>query len=365
MNLERLLRHLETRLEHLPEAVRSEVRDALREEAARARRFFDPSDTVEAERERRVEAETLREVLEAISRQARLEDTIEEVLRQLARVVDFDSCSLGLIEDGHCRIIAARGFPESARFEGLRFRAPIIDEIRERRWPVSLPDVRADERFVAIEGSGPIRSWAGVPLLVEAEVIGILNLDRQRVDPFSEDDLHRARAVAFSAAAAIRNARLLEQVRDYAQLMEQAVAVDQAVLTRRPLDDVRRALLRGALRVGRFAWALLLEPGPQGAPRVTALSEDGPSAMLGREAPVALWSSLTRRIDPHSTAVLARELGASAPAGEFVLVPLALADEAIAVLVLLDADGDSPADRLLEAYGSRAATAFAHALSER
>ena len=51
---------------------------------------------------------------------------------------------------------------------------------------------------------------------MEGEVIGLLCLDRHRVEPFDEEDLHRAKAVAFSAAAAIRKAQLLEQVRRYA-----------------------------------------------------------------------------------------------------------------------------------------------------
>ena len=57
----------------------------------------------------------------------------------------------------------------------------------------------------------------------------MLCLDRHRVEPFDEEDLHRAKAVAFSAAAAIRKAQLLEKVRRYAALMERVVKVDEAV----------------------------------------------------------------------------------------------------------------------------------------
>src|SRR6266571_4678649 len=113
MNTERLLREVESRLARLAEADRQEVLDAVREEIARERRRVDPELTVEAERERRVEAETFREVLEAINRQARLEDTIEEVLKQVGRVVVFDFAALALVEaGGGFRIIAERGMPE-------------------------------------------------------------------------------------------------------------------------------------------------------------------------------------------------------------------------------------------------------------
>jgi hypothetical protein len=365
MNIERLLRDVDKRLEHVDADVRREVADAIREEAARTRRFHDPAATLETERERRVEAELLRDVLEAINRQARLEDTIEEVLRQLARVVDFDSCSIGLFEDGHCRIIAARGFEDSSKVVGLRFRAPVLDEMRERHWPLSLADVSADPRFAPQVEGGAIRSWAGLPLLVEGQVLGVLNLDRQRVDPFSDDDLHRARTVAFSAAAAIRNATVLEHVRGYAQLMEVVGDVAAAVFARRPLDVLRQTLLRGALRIGRYSWGLLIERREGGAELVAACSAPEHARAVGRAAPAELWTTELRRFDAVASADLGTALDIEAEAGEWLALPLRADERVPAVLVLLDTDGESPAERLLEAYASRAGEAYAHALAER
>src|SRR5262245_28868821 len=122
MNAERLIREVEKRLLGLSESARAEVLDAMREEIGRERRRAeaDPLATLEAERTRRVEAETLREVLEAINRQAMLVETIEEVLKQLARIVVYDTCSLALLEaDGQFRILAARGFGDTEKLVGL------------------------------------------------------------------------------------------------------------------------------------------------------------------------------------------------------------------------------------------------------
>ena len=116
MDTDRLLREIERRLSGLAEQERGSVLDAIREEVARERRRALEPDSVEVERERRLEAETLREVLEAINRQARLEDTIDEVLKQLTRIVTVDACSLALLDaHGRFRIIAGHGFPEGAR----------------------------------------------------------------------------------------------------------------------------------------------------------------------------------------------------------------------------------------------------------
>ena len=361
MDIERLLREVEKRLGGLDEAHRAEALDAMREEFARERRRMTLSFTVEAERERRVEAETLKDVLEAINRQARLEDTIEEVLKQLARIVTFDSCSLALADtEGRFRIIAARGFPDPAKIIGVTFRDPVSDAIRENRWPMPIADVRADDRFVKVEGTEPIRSWAGIPLQVEGEVIGLLSLDRYRVDPFGEEDLHRAKAVVFSAAAAIRKAQLLEQIRRYATLMERVVAVDQAVFAGDSPAAVGRVLLEGALSLAESPGGLLVLADANGG-TVVAARGDAFGGAEGRPAPPELSAAATTRLGTSWVAGVAASLGLTLPNQGMLLVPLPGPRAPVGTLVLLDPPSGTHDDRLVEAYASRAITAYLHA----
>jgi hypothetical protein len=363
MDIERLLREVEKRLGGLDEAHRSEVLDAMREEFARERRRMTLSLTVETERERRVEAETLKDVLEAINRQARLEDTIEEVLKQLARIVTFDSCSLALADtEGRFRIIAARGFPDPAKIIGVAFRDPVSDAIRENRWPMPISDVQTDDRFVKVEGTRLIRSWAGIPLLVEGEVIGLLSLDRHRVDPFEEEDIHRAKAVVFSAAAAIRKAQLLEQIRRYAALLERVVAVDQAVFAGQPLSAVSGVLLEGAISLAESPGGLLVIAGPDGS-RVAAARGAVFAGAENRRAPQELSAGATTRLGTSWVAGVGSALGLTLPAQGMLLVPLPGPAGPLGTLVLLDPPSGTAArdDRLVEAYASRAVTAYLHA----
>jgi hypothetical protein len=358
MNAERLLREVEKRLSGVDEAARAEVLDAVRDEIRREhRRAPEFPTTVESERERRVEAETLRDVLEAISRQARLEETIEEVLKQLARIVVLDSCSLALLDGGGTfRIIAGRGFGETD-VVGRTFRDPLSDAILEGRWPVSITDVRDDPRFVVIEGAALVRSWAGVPLMVEGEVIGLLCLDRHRVEPFDEEDLHRAKAVAFSAASAVRKAQLLEQIRRYATLMERLVDVDQAVFADKHPDDVAHLILEGGMRIGDYDSGLLVLAATDG-PRVAAATGVF-EALLGRSAPVALLVRETSRL---AAADVAPAWGLLPPQDDLLLVPLTTGETDVGTLVLLDPDGETADDRLMGSYASRAAIAYLHAV---
>jgi GAF domain-containing protein len=359
INTDRLLRDLEQRLAPLGDKDRADVLDAVRDEIALARRRDDPSTTVEAERERRLEAETLREVLEAINRQASLDDTLEEVLKQLSRIVEFDSCSIALADgQGRFRVIAARGFPDPALVLGLRFRDPLSDVLRSSHQPLALADVQADEGFAKVEGTVAIRSWAGVPLVMEGDTIGILSLDRNRVDPFADEDLHRAKAVAFSAAAAIRKAQLLDQLRRYATLMERTVLVHQAVLAGDPADKVARLVLEGALHLGAHPGGLLAL-GTNATAHVAAASE-GLQALQGREVPASLVTPTPSRLEGEDAARVASALGIEAPTTQLQVVPFATDTEQLGALALFVEPNAPPEDRLLEAYASRCASAYSH-----
>ena len=191
-------------------------------------------------------------------------------------------------------------------------------------------------------------------------MIGLLYLGRAHPDPFVDEDLHRAKAVAFSAAAAIRKAQLLEQVHRYAALMEQVVEVDQRVFAGVPLDEVARAILDGAGKVGSYKGGLLILQSPRG-PVVAAATGEGLAGAVGRPAPPDLAATAARRLPASRIPEVAEALGVTMPAQPMFLVPLNTADGHVGTLALLDPDGETPDDRLMEAYGSRTAAAYRHA----
>jgi GAF domain-containing protein len=365
MNLDRLLREVETRLAGLAEPERNEVLDALREEIARDRRRVEPELTVEAERRRRVEAETLREVLEAINRPAQLNETLDEVLKQLMRLVTCDSCLVALLEgDGSFRVLAARGLAETYSLTGRRFRNALTDELRESRAPFSIADLEGDARLATVEGLPPLRSWCGVPLLVEGEMIGLLTFGRDRVEPFADEELHAAKAIAFSASAAIKKAELHDKVRRYAVLMEQLVAVDQAVFGGADALSVARQIVAGAGRIGNYRGGFFLLQGPRG-PEVLATLGDGLAVAEGRTAPLEMDTPATKRLPAEALPALGQALGLILPAMELYLVPLGIDDAHVGTLALMDADGESADDRLMESFASRAANAYLFAARGR
>jgi hypothetical protein len=358
MNVDRLLRSVEASLAGLDDARRFEVLDAVREAIARERRLLGPSFTVEVERERRRNAEELRQALEAISRPTRPEEALAEVLTQLGRVVAVDYAAVLAADHGNgFRVLAVRGSGEEA--PGTAVTDPRLDTVWQSHQPVSVADADAEQAPVPVPGAPALRAWTALPLLLEGDVVGVLVTGRLAADPFTEDELIRVKAVAFWASATLGRGQLVEQIRRYASLLEQVVAVHQRVFEGAGPDALAQAILQSACRIGDYRGGLLVLQTPRG-PVVAATAGEAFAQAMGRPAPPDLAATALRRLSPERMLEVAETRRTELPAEQTYLVPLATADAYVGCLALLDPDGESPDDRLMEAYGARAAAAWLH-----
>jgi hypothetical protein len=94
---------------------------------------------------------------------------------------------------------------------------------------------------------------------------------------------------------------------------------------------------------------------------VAATASDSFAAAASRPAPADLAATAPRRLPRERMLEVAESLGTELPAEQTYLVPLATPDAYVGCLVLLDPGGESPDDRLMESYASRAAAAWRHA----
>jgi len=99
--------------------------------------------------------------------------------------------------------------------------------------------------------------------------------------------------------------------------------------------------------------------------RMAAGSGDGFEGAEGRSAPAILAATAAQRLDTARLAEAAAALGTPLPSLPMFLVPLQTSDTYVGTLVLADPNGESPDDRLMESFASRAAAAYLHAVQSR
>ncbi len=87
--------------------------------------------------------------------------------------------------------------------------------------PLLVPDVNRDPRYVWMEGSRCLSELV-VPVVTKGNVIGVLDVQSDRLHDFDEADLVVLQSLANQAAIAIENARLYEQAQQLAVVEERA-----------------------------------------------------------------------------------------------------------------------------------------------
>jgi putative nucleotidyltransferase with HDIG domain/PAS domain S-box-containing protein len=169
---------------------------------------------LQLERQRRQEAETLRRVTASITASLDIDEVLNGILNMLEEVVPYDSASLILFSPEGFRIVAARyaeyGIPKETP-TGL-IESQHIRRLIDQRHPVIIADTNTEASWVPVPGLEYIGCWMGVPLIVHNQAIGILNLDKEEPNFYTERMAEIAGAYANQAAIAVDNARLYAEL---------------------------------------------------------------------------------------------------------------------------------------------------------
>ena len=210
-------------------------------------------------KERYARLSLLNEISNVIHSTLDPEKALHVILREAVRVMRASSGSAVLINptNGMLEIQAAQGLPPSARQLRLRVGEGITGWVARTGQPARVSDVRNDPRYVTVNSKA--RSELAVPLEVEGEVRGVLNVDSDRLDAFSAADQELLQALAVQAAKVIHTTWLYEQLRLKARLFESLVSVGQTINSTLNVDDALLVITReGAQLMGARMCSLLL-----------------------------------------------------------------------------------------------------------
>jgi len=167
-----------------------------------------------AEHNQRRLAEGMAQATLALNESLDLETVLDQIFEQAKRIIPFTGANIGLIMENFMVTTRNWGFedqPQAIEATQQRFEIkdfPILQEIASSHKPVLIEDTTQEKDWVFVPGLEWIRSDLIVPLVLEGQMIGVVNMVHERPRAFSPDVVERIMVFTTPAAVAIHRARL-------------------------------------------------------------------------------------------------------------------------------------------------------------
>ena len=198
----------------LPVLARDEVGDLVRAQNALQRRIRSQQERVE-QRQRQLLA--LQALTYKIGTVHDAEHLLQQVIRDVERAFGYHNVSILLMDQGGQELYFGATQLLDASLRRRRFRVGmdgVVGRAAATGEPLLINDVSSCDYYIP-DGTNT-RSELAVPLTLEDEVIGVLNVSSERTGAFEESDLRILTALANQVAIALENARLLSQMEAHA-----------------------------------------------------------------------------------------------------------------------------------------------------
>lgn len=183
----------------------------------------------EAERKQREFAEALANTSALISSTLDLDEVLDRILDQVASMNSTHTAEIILLDGSLAYVPRSRANTHTQEYTGMTEIRFSLEETRNLRemvatgQPMVIPDVLEYDGWLQTHAAAWVRSSVGAPIRLGGETIGFLCMNSDTPGVFTNEHATRLQVFANQAAIAIRNARMYDEVRRYANEQERLV----------------------------------------------------------------------------------------------------------------------------------------------
>jgi sigma-B regulation protein RsbU (phosphoserine phosphatase) len=150
-----------------------------------------------------------------------LDELLTKIAVTVRSLIPYDAFSIYLI-DYDRRLLRHRfsqRYDQRTKLDNIPLGMGVTGAAVEAREPIRVNDTMSDPRYIASHAE--IRSEVAVPLIVQDRVVGVMDLESERLNFFTDDQVRTLGLLAPQIASSVENARLYEEINQREQRMEQ------------------------------------------------------------------------------------------------------------------------------------------------
>jgi len=169
---------------------------------------------------------------------------MDQILIQIYKTIDFDSATLFLLKGHLLEAVASRGLSEHQQGMNIYSKSERNSAWRvvENKLPLIINNVLQSKYWEPRPELSQVRSWLGVPLIYKDRVVGVLTLDKNDIDGFTDADARYVFTLAYQVAIALENAQLFEEWESQATRLKLINEVAQELTTILDVNNLYDAL---------------------------------------------------------------------------------------------------------------------------
>jgi PAS domain S-box-containing protein len=211
-------------------------------------------------------------------------------LNAMEKTLGFEFATFFIVEGKRLRLVSHRGYPKKLRVL-LPLEGDIGIGVKAARVgkPVFVPNSRKEKAYV--EGRPGMLSELAVPIKVGSKVLGVLNVESERLAAFDKEDMQLLEILASHAATAMSNLERRKNLKIITKKIKDLMKNSTEIMQ---VKDMRKRLEVIAKAVQKIGWRRVVislrDENLEGTDRVTVgLTKEESELLRKRRAPGHVW----------------------------------------------------------------------------